>query len=151
MVPLPRSTRWLALGVGLTLLPACLDACQRDTSSQTPAPRPIDELNAGNLRRSVESLGFRAVTATTSKSKGFTNVTVVGLKEHPEGIEGPDGKTRLRIVVSLYADPLGHGDRSAALDAARAAYVQQGRRTLAIELSNRDRDEAQRLLNRLVR
>lgn len=145
------SLRWLVLGACLLGLPFAPGGCRKDGNTTAPGNKPIAKLTPQDLRSTLESLGFEAVTATTSENGGHSNTTVAGLKEHPEGIRGPDGKKRLRVIVSLHAWPNQQTDRDPNPGKDSVAFRREGRHTLMVELSNDDREEAERILARLSR
>ena len=136
-------------GVCLSCVPVSA-GCRRSTQETQFQKKPIPQLSADDLRKVVVSLGFETVSATTSKSGGYANITVIGLKERPDGEEGADGKKRVRLLVSVHEDPEDSTSRAAALDKVNAVYKRDGRHTLTVELSNQNREEAKKILDMLV-
>lgn len=124
--------------------------CNKEAPARTSAAKPLADLGPDDLRAAVEAAGFEAVTVTKSESGGHMSITVAGLKEDPAGVKGPDGKTRLRVIVSLRERPQ---NAAPAPSPAPEGGVSkgEGRRTLSVELSNRDENEAKRVLERIVR
>jgi hypothetical protein len=142
-------SRWLVVGVCLSCMPGGA-GCRRSEGKAEHQKKPIPQLSADDLRKVVVSLGFQTVTATTSKSGDYANLTVIGLKESADGEEGADGKKRLRLLVSVHEDPEDSAPRAATLDKVGAVYKRDGRHTLTVELSNRDREEAKKILDMIV-
>lgn len=142
-------SRWLLVGVCLSCVPSGA-GCRHSEGKTEHQKKPIPQLSADDLRKVVVSLGFQTVSATTSKSGDYANLTVIGLKERADGEEGADGKKWLRLLVSVHEDPEDSASRAAGLDKVGAVYKRDGRHTLTVELSNNDREEAKKILDMIV-
>lgn len=128
--------------------------CRNDRSEPPVATltKPLSQLTGDDIDKAVTSMGWTVKGVALSENNEVSAITVNAWKEHPSGIELPDGGKRLQLLVTIHKDtPELAKTRPAQLTKSGAAYRRDGLHTLSVALSSNDAGEAKRILDQLIR
>jgi hypothetical protein len=144
------------LGLGAVL---CALACQSGGGSggskgekqAALVTKPAAQLTVDEVGALCVKLGWENSGVTSSGSGDTSNIMASCTKESPEGSPSPDGKKRLRMRVAVYKEkPDGIEPRKKDLDGDKGAYEVQGNTVLAVVVYDKPKDEAAKVLARLL-